>query len=112
MAKIYSSIDGIKVPEITTEDWISGNWEKKEEQYVSQVREVCKKNAKGSCIGEVIKIPHADSYAYYMVYSLKPLVLIHLPLGDCWHSEFAELLTVKKVVEMVQRERGLKKLFS
>lgn len=36
-------------------------------------------------VGEVYRFPVADSYAEYVVFSAKPLRLIHLPHMDGWH---------------------------
>ena len=56
---------------------------------------------KGKNVGETIRFQHADGYAEYMVFSMKPLKLIHLNVGDAWDSPYAELLTPKKVDEMI-----------
>ena len=103
-AKIYSGIKGIDKPEIDLKDYSDGSWEKKEEKYTNKLREVCEANSKSKNVGKIIKFPVADGYAKYMVYSTRPLELIHLALDDCYQSEFAELLTAKKVTEMVERE--------
>ena len=111
-AKIYSGIKGIECPKVSFEDYRNGTWRQKEEDYISKLKETCKKNSEGNAVGEIIKFNVADGHAMYMVYSLKPLQLIHLNLGDGWQSEFAELLTVKKVLELVAREHALKEILA
>jgi len=56
-------------------------------------------------IGEVLRIPHADGYAQYMVALMSPLMLISLPIGDAWDSPFANLLTANKVKEMIDADK-------
>lgn len=62
-------------------------------------------------IGEVIRFPVADSYAEYMVACLKPIQLIHLPLWDAWEFQYANRLTKKDILVMIQRNKSLEKLF-
>jgi len=111
-ATIYSGVEGIDPPEIDFSNYNHKKYEEATDKYIEQVKEFCRKNSKGKNVGEIIKFGVADGYARYMVHSLRPLELIHLPLDDAYQSEFAELLTIKKVNEMVEREKVLKKLFS
>ena len=60
-------------------------------------------------IGEIVKWNVADGYAEYMVCSLKPLKLIHLPIGDAYEYWDAKLQTVKSIKEQIDgRKRWLK----
>jgi hypothetical protein len=71
-----------------------------------------KEKGSGSVRGSVIRFQVADGYAEYVVYSLKPVVLIHLPLGDAWQFRYAHLLTAAAVMEEVKRHQAFEKLWS
>ena len=113
MAEIYNAPKEIKTPDYNFSNYTHENAEKEENRYLDEIRDWLKVNGfKGKNVGEVIKIPTADSSADYMVASLKGgVMLIHLEMGDCWDSEFASLLTAKKVNEMIARDKAMKKLF-
>jgi hypothetical protein len=105
--EIFSTPEEIKKPKFNFDTFMED-----EEKYIKQIAQWLKDNGyNGKYSGEVIKIPHADGYAHYMVISLKPLEIFHLDIGDAWHSEFAELLTVAKVKEMVTRQKALDEMF-
>jgi len=111
-ATIYGGIEGIEVPEVSFTDFRA--YQKACDDYIEKLRQQCILNSKVSDknIGEVIKFPVADGYALYMVYSMKPLELIHIATMDAWQSEFAELLTPAKVREMIERDKKIAELFS
>lgn len=50
-------------------------------EYLVQVRNHVLVTGKGPYRGRVVKFPVADGYAEYMVVSMRPLVLMHLPIG-------------------------------
>jgi arylsulfatase A-like enzyme len=105
--EIYSTPEEITRPSFNRE-----TWQEDEKKFIDQIAQWLKDNGYNTKYsGKVIKIPHADSYAYYMVIGLKPLEIFHLDIGDGWHSEFAELLTVAKVKQMVEREKALQEMF-
>lgn len=110
--KIYSRVKGIEAPKFSFTD--IPKYQKDVEEYEKKLRVFCKNYSKAPSeyVGEIIKFQVADGYAEYMVLSLKPLQLIHLDIWDGWQSEFAELLTPKKVIEMVNRNKSLAKLFN
>lgn len=113
MAKIFNLPEGVKVPEFNFSDIEVSKQEEK--TFLDALRLWCKNNSKAvdkSYIGEVVKIPMGDGHALYMVSSLKPLELIHVPVGDAWDSPMAELLTTKKVVEMIDREKKIEAYFN
>lgn len=112
MAKIYST-----PKEIVKPVWNFNNMKdsrEREEKYIQEVKDWCKQCSpeKSEYVGEMITIPHADSHACYMVFKTSRPELIHLEIGDAWHSSYAELLTSKRIKEMIEADRRLKKLFS
>ena len=62
--------------------------------------------------GEIIHFPVADGRAEYMVLSLKPVMLIHLPVGDAWQFEYAERLTKADVIKKIKQQKALAEMFS
>ena len=109
-AKIYSGIKGIETPKLSFTDF--SEYQKECENYLEAIKAECKKNSNSKNVGEIIKFPVADGYALYMVYSMKPLQLIHIDTMDGWQCEFAELLTPTKVTEMIERDKRIAELFS
>lgn len=111
MAKIYDPPAEIgPVPEF---DWKLDYKEiqRREQEWTDRLAAWCRSRKQGACVGEVIRDHVADGYARYMVAGLRPLELIHLPLGDAWHSRWAHLWTAKEVKQMVEREHGIRELF-
>lgn len=88
---------------------------KAEDEWVEKLAGFCRKhsNSRSDLIGEVIRFPRADGYAMYMVYKLRPLTLIHLPVGDAWRiEEFAERgLRLEDVRQKIESQRALNKIF-
>lgn len=84
---------------------------KDEREYVRKVQEYAK--ASGNCAeaGEVIKFQVADGYAQYVVLTIKPVTLIHLPIGDAWHLQYANRLTAKDVRVEVARAKKFREIF-
>ena len=110
MAQIFNSPDGVKVPELDFKNF--AQYEKDCENYKKDLKAWLNKNGfNGKNVGETIRFPVADGYAHYMVASMKPVQLIHLPLGDAWHFEFAHLMTAKEVQTKIDGQNALKKLF-
>jgi len=107
-ATIYSGIEGIEVPEINFDDF--KDYQKACDKYIEDLRAQC--NSKHKNVGEIIKFPVADGYALYMVYSMKPLELIHIATMDAWQFEHADLLTSKRVTELIERDKRVAELFS
>jgi hypothetical protein len=114
MADIYSAPEEIKEPKID----FSGGFNRKEHlakeaKYIDDIKAFLAKNGyKGKNMGKVIRFPVADGYAQYMVISMRPLMLMHLPLGDAYNFQYAHLLTEKEVNQKVKQQEALDKLFS
>lgn len=90
----------------------SKKMDKAEEEWKDKLRTWCKTHSNGEYVGELIQEPVADGYAQYMVFRLRPLALIHLPLGDGYQFQWAHRWTASDIKEMVERERRMRELFS
>jgi hypothetical protein len=109
MGKIYSPPASIPVPKLNWEDIDA--YEVANENFIKELRSFCRDRNKGTHVGEVIKFPVADGYAEYMVASLSPVELIHLPLWDAWEFQYVDRLTAQDIKEKISNEKKLAKLF-
>ena len=109
MAKIYASPLEVKVPEFNWEDIEQYN--KDCETYKENLKAFLLKRKNGKNVGEIIQFPVADGYAQYMVASLKPVELVHIPLWDAWDFQYVHLITAKEIQEQIAGQKALKKLF-
>jgi len=110
MAKIYAAPEEIQIPELDFKEF--GNYEKECEDYIQKLKDFCLENSDEKEVGEIIKFPMGDGHAEYMICSMKPLELIHIPLMDAWSFPYAHLLTVKEVEENIAQRKAMEKLFS
>lgn len=102
--KVYAPPTGIEP--IPLGDW--QNWQKHEKRYTDDLKKWCKReNPSGKLVGEIVRFPVADSFAAYMVLRLRPLELIHMEIGDAWHFQYIERLTVKDIRKQVQHNQFL-----
>jgi hypothetical protein len=62
--------------------------------------------------GTIISFPVADGQAEYMVMSLKPVRLIHIPIWDAWEYPYIDRLTKKDIEEKINYQIGMSKLLS
>ena len=109
-AKIYSGIENALPPKIDFENF--QDYQKACDEYIEKVSKTAKEQNEGDLVGETIDFPVADGKAVYVVYSQKPLQLIHIDIMDGWHFEYAHLLNVREVRKKVRSQKALAKLFS
>lgn len=109
MALIYSAPKEIKLPKLNFKD--IPKYRKECEQYKTDLREYLLKRNDGKYVGETVHFPVADSYAEYMVASLKPLQLVHIPLWDGHDYEYVHRLTAKDVKEKIDGMKRIAKIF-
>jgi hypothetical protein len=65
-------------------------------------------------IGEVVRFPHADGHAQYLIWQTRPLRLVHLPLGDAWSLPAAHErgLRLSDVRDRIAAQHRLTSLFA
>jgi hypothetical protein len=112
MAKVYGPPRELPVPEMDFEHFDWKAWQRTEAEYIGKLRQYCTEHGSGDCKGETITFPVADGHAIYMVYSLSPAVLIHIPLGDAWQYRGIEHFSARGLRQEVQRQREWSKLWS
>jgi hypothetical protein len=106
MGKVYSTPSHIKRPAFDIK-----NWRANEEAQIKQVKDWVKQNSTDKYAGEELNIPHADGQACYIVFSLKPVKLVHLEIGDCWDAPLAHRMTAKDIVTQIEGQKRIKALF-
>lgn len=108
MAKIYSAPKGFEAPETDFD-----NWQTQEKAYLERLAAEARRNTPNNdLVGEVVRFPMADSHAEYMVWSTKPLALIHLAIGDAWqipaaHARGLNVSDIRQNVELARRWTAL-----
>ncbi len=103
-AKVFNPPADIKLPSFS-----SKTYREDEEKYVKQIKDFVTKRKAGKNIGEIVRFQVADGYAEYMVASMKPLELVHLPTGDAWEYQYINRLTVKDIQQRLDFETSLTK---
>jgi len=109
MGKVYNAPDEIKTPKLDFRN--IAQYRKDCEQYKADLKEYLLKRNKAEYVGETIRFPVADGYAEYMVASLKPVELVHIPLWDAWDYGYAHRLTAKDIKEKINNQKKIDKLF-
>lgn len=105
-AKVYQAPQEVSLPKNSFDN--VAEWQENEKKYIEQLKEhLTKMNYVGKNVGEILRFPAADGYAQYMVISMRPLMLIHLELGDAWTFQYAHLLTAKEVQQKIDAEKRL-----
>ena len=115
MATIFRAPESIKVPSFS-KYYKDGKYDREghnqaEEQYLADLKEFLLSRKRGKNIGEVVQFPCADSYAQYMVASMRPLELVHIPLGDAWDYPYISRLTATDIQNKIDQQQALNKLF-
>lgn len=111
MGKIYASPPEIEVPEFKSgEPW--QDYEKRCDTHVKAVKQWAKTNGAGPEAGQEVDFPQGDGYARYIVFSLKPVKLIHLNVGDAWQYPYAHRLTASDIRDVLRKDSSLKSFFS
>lgn len=72
------------------------------QSYLERLAAHLKSRKAGKNVGEIVRFPHADGYACYMVASWRPLHLVHIDLGDGWHYPHIERLTAADIEKAIQ----------
>ncbi len=108
MAKIYDAPEGIETPVLNFSK--IAEYRQACDKFKEDLKAFLLKRNNAEHVGEIIRFPVADGYAEYMVAAMKPLQLVHIPLGDAWEFQYAHRLTAKDVKEKIQQGKILKEL--
>lgn len=80
--------------------------------WIDKVIDWAKTNGSSEYAGKEIRFPVADGNACYIVLSVKPLTLIHLPINDRYQSDLAKYLPLPEIKKIIRNSEALAKLFS
>lgn len=110
MAKITNIPNGIKVPEI---DFRSvKDYTERCNKFYEELRGVLKNLYQNDeYTGKIIRFPVADGSAEYMIVTIKPLWLVHIPLWDAYEFEYVNRLTSSDVIKKVKQQEAIEKMF-
>lgn len=110
--KVYAAPEGITL-ETDYSNYNPENERKKEDQYKADIKSLLvSEGYTGPLTGEIATFPVADGYAMYMYADAgRKSCLIHLAIGDAWNYQFIERLTKADIVQSINRNKNLKKLF-
>jgi hypothetical protein len=117
-AKIYAAPDVVgDPPEIDYSDRDGKTWDEvlaPEREWEEQIKEWCRQFGQGKTRGEEVKWGRGDGYARYVVFTERPLALIHLATGDAWEIDdiMRRGLNLTDIRENVSRGQRLAELFS
>ena len=110
MAEIYSAPKEVRLPKLDFSNMQDYN--KDCNRYISDlVKHIKDMGYKGKNVGEIVKFSVADGYAEYMVLSMKPMRLVHIPLGDAYEFQYAHLMTAKEINQKLDAQNRLAQLF-
>lgn len=112
MATVYAPPLYIPVPEFNVHDIAA--YERAVDDFIAKLAERAKVEHPHPLVGEVVRFPKADGYAQYLVWSARPLQLVHLPIGDAWQISAAEArgLRLSDIEQKVNQRRSLKAIFA
>ena len=111
MAKIYSPPKELPVPEPDYMNLKWDEWQKTENDYIEKVKAYCVAYGNGAERGTLISFGVADGKALYVVFSMSPVVLIHLPLGDAWEYRGIEHFSASGIREEVRRTKAWEEIW-
>ncbi len=112
MGKVYSPPKALQVPRFDDCGRDFHAYDQAQAKFVESVKTWAKTNSRGEFSGEEVFFPHADGYARYVVLSLKPVVLIHLPVGDAWQYPYIERLLAKDIIARIRSDKSLAEAFA
>ena len=94
MGKVYAS--PYKAPDFNTKDY-----NKACDDYVQKIKVWAKTKGHGPEAGKEIAFPVADGAARYIIFSLKPVQLIHIDIYDRYQFQYVHRLTAKDIKELL-----------
>jgi hypothetical protein len=113
MGKVYDPPKGFNPPDIRLASKIGfPEYQKLCEAFVDSVKRVAREQGDCPEAGKEINFPVGDGRARYVIFSLKPVKLVHLSVNDGYHFQYVHRLTAADIREELRKQNGLKKLFS
>ena len=108
MGKVYTAPEGFETPKFND----MNTYSKRCDEYVAKLQAWAKENGSGPEAGKIVRFNVADGYAQYIVFSLKPVKLIHIDTMDAYQFQYANRLTAGDIREKIRQEEAMEKMFS
>lgn len=110
MGKIFSAPEHIQKPEFEN---VKG-YREAVKKYEEEIRNFCitDSKCKSGYVGKSVGFPVADGKAEYIIYSIKPLELIHIDTWDEYEYPYIDKLPAKTIKEVADKQEKLAKLFN
>jgi hypothetical protein len=83
-----------------------------EKQYIEDLKAFLINRKKGKYVGKLVQFPVADGTAKYMVASVRPLELVHIPFDDEYQFQYIFNLKWADILNKIKQEEALDKLFN
>lgn len=110
--KIYDCPDEVEFPKPDYANYDPDMERQRQDQHMAALKKWLTDNGyTGPYTGKILRMPHADGCAYYMMADGPTSCLVHLPYGDGWDSPNAQFLPKKEVIARIKRQEGLAKMF-
>lgn len=111
--QVYALPEQVPAPEVDYSNFDIKKMEADEEAHAEKLKaHLVSMGYAGKNTGRRVHIPHADSYAQYMIADAPgKFCLIHLPYCDAWDSPWARKLTKKEALAYADRHDNLKSMF-
>ena len=110
MAAIFAPPSSIKLP--TYDFSKGGDWERHDRTYTNKLKKLLRARNRKRYVGEIVSFGVADGTAQYMVASMEPLELVHLPLMDGYEFEYIDRLTTLDIVKRVESRKRIDRFLS
>lgn len=117
-AQIYQAPEEIgDPPEIDYSDRDGKTWDEilaPEREWEEELKQWCRDNGSGITKGEEVRWGRGDGYARYVVFTEKPLALIHITTGDAWAIDeiMRRGLRLSDIRDEVARQKKLAEIFA
>ena len=109
MGVIYNVPSTIKVPEYDYKNREQSLID--ESKFYEELKSYLKERNTNKYVGEVAQFAVADGYAVYMVASIKPLELVHIPLYDGYEYPYISRLKSSDIIDNINSRKRLSELF-
>ena len=101
MAKIYAAPEEISIPSYPDFQNFD-QYQKACDAFTEKVQEYARNLNRCPEAGEIVYFPVADGHAQYVVVSLKPVILVHLEVGDSYQFQYANRLTASDIRKKIE----------
>ena len=111
MAKIYAMPNAAEWEQKKGEDFSA--WMKREQAMFEELREKSEALPLGELKGFMVSTPRGDGAAHYIVHSVKPLALLHVPFCDKWRDPYMErTINLTELKRMQKQDKAFSEMFN